>query len=140
MAGLEDGWRYLLVGLVAATAGIGLGAVLGASNSDPSETVVKTVTGGRRTVTETETVTDTVAKTEAESETSEQPTPRVDGADGADDDDGDGCSDAYVGPCVDPADGTNEVNCTEVGDTDFNSVAADPYGLDPDGDGLACES
>jgi hypothetical protein len=39
-----------------------------------------------------------------------------------------------------PSDGTNDVNCGDISETDFNSVGDDPDGLDRDGDGVACES
>jgi hypothetical protein len=57
-----------------------------------------------------------------------------------DDADGDGCSDSYDGACVDPYVGKDDVNCDDVTDTDFDSVGDDPYELDADGDGTACES
>lgn len=33
-----------------------------------------------------------------------------------------------------------DVNCTDLAESDFDSVGGDPYGLDRDGDGIACES
>lgn len=50
----------------------------------------------------------------------------------------DNCSSEYSGACV-PAD-VYDVDCTELSDTDFESVGSDPYGLDADSDGIACES
>lgn len=60
--------------------------------------------------------------------------------DTTDDIGGDGCSDSYEGACLDPSDGYNDVNCTDILDTDFDSVGDDPYALDRDADGIACES
>jgi hypothetical protein len=57
-----------------------------------------------------------------------------------DDADGDGCSDSYDGACVKPYEGSDDVNCSDVEETDFDSLADDPYGLDRDADGIACES
>ncbi len=48
------------------------------------------------------------------------------------------CSSEYEGACV-PTD-QGDVDCTELPDSDFQSVGSDPYGLDRDGDGVACES
>lgn len=50
----------------------------------------------------------------------------------------DGCSPEYEGACV--PDNVGDVDCTELSDSDFSSVGSDPYGLDADGDGIACES
>ena len=131
------GWGALLVSLIAVVAGAGLGIALGGANSDPFETVVKTVGGKRRTVTETETVT----KTKTVTETEEAPDALSGGATTSDDDaDGDGCSDSYEGPCLDPADGSTDIDCTKIRQKDFNSVGDDPYGLDPNGDTVACAS
>jgi predicted nucleic acid-binding Zn ribbon protein len=62
------------------------------------------------------------------------------GGSSADDADGDDCSDSYDGACVAPYTGEDDVNCDDVTETDFDSVADDPYELDADGDGTACES
>lgn len=131
-------WGALLVGLVAIVAGAGMGIVLGSANSDPFETVVTTVGGKTRTVTETETVTKT--KTVTETEEALDPAVSSGATEGDDDLDGDGCSDSYEGPCLDPADGSTDVDCTKIRQQDFNSVGEDPYGLDPNGDSIACES
>ena len=48
------------------------------------------------------------------------------------------CSSEYEGACV-PAD-VGDVDCGELSDTDFSSVGSDPYRLDADSDGIACES
>jgi resuscitation-promoting factor RpfB len=50
----------------------------------------------------------------------------------------DGCSPEYEGTCV--PDDVGDVNCSDLSATDFASVGSDPYGLDRDGDGIACES
>jgi hypothetical protein len=140
MEGMEGLWRFAVIALLAVAAGAGVGILLGGANSDPFETVLRTVTGKRHTVTETETR--TVTKTRTETVTrSERATEPLDGGAGADDDaDGDGCSDSYAGPCVEPFDGYNHVDCAQIGDHDFSSIGDDPYGLDPDDDGVACES
>ena len=137
MLGMEGSWRYLVIALFAVLAGAGVGVALGGANSDPYDTVVKTVTGERHTVTETETVTKTRSETVTADTAPEAPVDS--GATTDDDADGDGCSDSYLGACLNPSDGLNQVACTTV-DTNFQSVADDPYGLDPDGDGVACES
>lgn len=49
-----------------------------------------------------------------------------------------GCSDEYSGACV-PTD-QGDVNCGDLSATDFQSTGSDPYRLDADGDGVACES
>ena len=46
--------------------------------------------------------------------------------------------DNYAGACV-PT-GNDDVNCADVQETDIHVVGKDPYGLDGDGDGTACES
>jgi hypothetical protein len=49
-----------------------------------------------------------------------------------------GCDPNYVGACV-PNDGS-DYNCSDISETDFESVGSDPDGLDADNDGVACES
>jgi hypothetical protein len=132
-------WGALLVGLIAVVAGAGVGIALGGANSDPFETVVKTVGGKSRTVTHTETITKT--KTVTETATEEVPDLAGDSeVTDEDDADGDGCSDSYEGPCLAPADGSSDIDCTKIRQQDFNSVGDDPYGLDPNGDSIACDS
>ena len=140
MEGMEGIWRFLLIALIAVAAGAGVGVLLGGANSDPYDTVVKTVEGRRHTVTETET--ETVTKTRTQTVTERQrSTQSVDDGSGANDDvDGDNCSDSYEGACVQPFDGYSQVDCSQIGAHDFRSVGDDPYGLDPDHDGVACES
>ncbi len=48
------------------------------------------------------------------------------------------CDANYQGACV-PAD-VGDVDCTEILETDFDVVGVDVYGLDGDGDGIACQS
>ena len=138
MEGGDGIWRFLVIALVAVLAGAGVGVLLGGANSDPFETVVKTVSGKRQTVTvtETETVTETKQKTVTETEDVK---PAGGGA-GDDDVDHDGCSDSYEPECLPPSDGSTAVSCAELGDEDFSSIGSDPYSLDPDRDGVACES
>jgi hypothetical protein len=50
----------------------------------------------------------------------------------------DGCDSNYEGACV-PTD-QGDVDCGDLGETDFDSVGDDPDSLDADGDGVACES
>ena len=70
-------------------------------------------------------------------------TPSTDPTSGqsTDDVDGDGCSDSYdSSACVPPYTGVDNVNCSDLTDTNFASVGNDPYNLDADGDGIACEA
>ncbi len=48
-----------------------------------------------------------------------------------------GCSSEYKGACV-PLD-VPDVDCSELRVHGFRSVGSDPYGLDSNGDGIACE-
>ncbi len=48
------------------------------------------------------------------------------------------CDPNYEGACV-PMD-QGDVNCSDLSATNFRSVGTDPYNLDPDKDGIACES
>jgi hypothetical protein len=52
--------------------------------------------------------------------------------------DADGCSDSYPDICV-PSD-AYDLDCADVGDTDFTVDGDDPYGFDGEGDGIGCES
>lgn len=133
-------WRFLLICLIAVVAGTGMALLIGGANSDPFETVVRTVAGERHTVTETETetVTKTTTKTVTETEGTTEPVPVSAGAD--DDTNRDNCSDSYAPVCLEPSDGTNRLSCSEIADQDFTSTKNDPYGLDGDGNEVACES
>jgi hypothetical protein len=142
---MEGLWRFALIALFAVASGGLVGVLLGgASSDDPYATVVETVKGKPRTVTETETK--TVTKTVTEEATDESADPLAGDAESDrdpnenDDADGDSCSDSYEPACLDPSDGYNDLSCREAGDTDFSSIGDDPYGLDPDQDGVACES
>ncbi len=46
-----------------------------------------------------------------------------------------GCDANYAGTCVPPG----GAGCAELGAVNIEVVLGDPYGLDPDGDGIACE-
>jgi hypothetical protein len=134
--------------LVAGLVLIGLltGVAVGSDDESPVEartvtvarTVVSTTTD---TVTRTETVTHTRVKVKYKTRvkvkyrTVTEPAPDYGGDPGSSDA---GCSDEYEGACV-PAD-AYDVDCGELADSDFDSVGSDPYGLDADGDGVACES
>jgi hypothetical protein len=50
----------------------------------------------------------------------------------------DATCDANYSGCV-PAD-AGDVNCTDLSDSDIEVIGEDIYGLDRDGDGIACES
>jgi hypothetical protein len=126
----------LLVG-GAVGAGLGLG---GAYETTEVRTVAGTVVTQHDTVTKTTTVKKRVVKTVTRTVT--EPPPYGSGSDDGlnDDEDEDGCSDSYEGACLDPSDDYNDVDCGEIYDTDFDSIGDDPYGLDRDVDGVACES
>jgi hypothetical protein len=136
----------LVAGLI--LVGFILGAAVG-SGDEPEKTAAttaETVTVVRTdTVTNTETVTKTKTrvkyrtrvKVKYRTVTEAAPQPVAADAD-ADLGGGDGCSPEYEGACV--PDDAGDVNCTDLSDTDIDSVGSDPYGLDRDGDGIACES
>lgn len=46
-----------------------------------------------------------------------------------------GCDANYAGTCVPPG----GAGCADLGAVNIEVVLGDPYGLDPDGDGIACE-
>jgi hypothetical protein len=127
-----------------------IGFVLGvaAGSGDDSDTKTVTVASGTTstaTVTHTQTVTRTHVRTKYKTRvkvkvkyrTVTEQAPAVDATDGGAAG-GDGCSPEYSGACV--PDDAGDVDCTELADSDFASVGSDPYGLDADGDGVACES
>jgi hypothetical protein len=135
------------MGLVALGIGTGLGVLVSSGQAEETDTVVRTITDAdveteERTVTHDQTVTE--EKTVTETETVEVPAPPAEdgyAGGGADDTDGDGCSDSYDAySCVPPYEG-DDLNCADVGATDIEVIGDDLYGLDGyDGDGIACES
>lgn len=48
------------------------------------------------------------------------------------------CNPNYSGACI--PDSPSDLDCPDVGATDFRVVGRDVYGFDGDGDGIACES
>lgn len=48
------------------------------------------------------------------------------------------CDPNYEGACI--PDVPYDLDCDDVGETDFSSIGYDPHGFDGDGDGVACES
>jgi len=132
-------------------AGLGAGGALLAAGGDsadppPPETVTRVET---KTVTRTRTVqlvrTVTAPTTNATDVAPELEAPDVHyplpyGTLGtASDEDGDGCADEYTGACVDPD--AVDLDCSDIGEEiEVTSLGDDPYGLDADGDGYACES
>jgi hypothetical protein len=48
------------------------------------------------------------------------------------------CDPNYEGACIPPS--PTDLDCDEVGSSDFASIGSDPHGFDGDGDGVACES
>jgi hypothetical protein len=48
-----------------------------------------------------------------------------------------GCNANYSGACI-PL-GIEDIDCGAIGQTNFKVVGSDPYGLDTDNDGIACE-
>lgn len=48
------------------------------------------------------------------------------------------CNPAYSGACIPNV--PYDLDCPEIAATDFSSVGSDPYGLDGNNDGVACES
>jgi hypothetical protein len=127
---------FLAVGL----AGLFVGVAAGSGGGGDAQTVTETL-ASTTTVTKTSTVrrvrtvvhvryrTRTVRQTVTE-------TTSVGGDTGSGV--GSGCDPNYVGACV-PNDGA-DYNCSDISETDFESVGSDPDGLDADNDGVACES
>lgn len=133
----------LVAGLV--LVGFLLGLAAGSGGDEPQQTAAaaaETVTVARTdTVTRTETVVRTRTRVKYRTRvkvryrTVTEPAPAAAPVAA---DSSDGCSPEYAGACV--PDDAGDVNCTDLYDTDFDSVGSDPYGLDRDGDGIACES
>ncbi len=111
-------------------AGILMGTVIGSLVGPDAKTTVQTVV---RTETTTKTVTRTRTKTVT------KPADTLAGDDPETGTTGENCSSAYVSACV-PDDATEVVTCADIPERDFPSVGDDPYALDPDDDGTACES
>jgi hypothetical protein len=130
--------------LVAALIVIGFATGAALATDDPGDATAETVTVDR-TVVSTDTVTRTTTVTRTRVRVKYRTRVKVKyrtvtetAPPAADLGDGSGCSDEYAGACI-PAD-AGDVDCTELTDSDFASVGSDPYGLDADGDGVACES
>jgi hypothetical protein len=133
----------LVAGLIAI--GFVLGIAVG-SGDEPKATAQTTTVVSTNTITRTETRTETVTHTRTRTRyrtrvkvkyrTVTEPAPIAPSDE--DDGGGDGCSAEYVGACV--PDAGYDVNCPDLAESDFDSVGSDPYGLDRDGDGIACES
>ena len=47
---------------------------------------------------------------------------------------------SYPDFCIPPASDVGDLNCADVGATDFTVYAPDPHGFDGDYDGIGCES
>ncbi len=128
----------LIVALV--IAGVLMGTVIGSLGEPDAKVAVQTVVR-TQTVSKTKTVTRTRTKTVT------RPADGLADADALDEDDaatgttdtGRNCSSDYLDACI-PADSPEIVSCRDIPERDFQSVGNDPYALDPDGDGTACES
>lgn len=152
---------HVAVSLVSLLLGAGIGgaaaepsqpAVTGSRQTTDAPRVTVTVTETARaprpvTVTETEPAPPPVTVTVTETapapppvtvtEVAQAPPPAVT-APAAEPEPAGDCNPAYSGACV-PT-GVRDVDCTELSARDFASVGSDPYGLDGDDDGVACES
>jgi hypothetical protein len=125
--------------MLAGVSGLIVGGGIGAAGSGDTETVSATIA---TTDTVTKTVTTTKVKTKVklryrtvtETVTTEAAPPPDEGGSGG----ASGCHEEYEGACVPPD--AFDVDCPEIPESDFASVGSDPYGLDRDGDGIACES
>lgn len=142
----------IIVGLV--VGGFALGWTFGSWGEDGGgspQAVVETVTSERPATTKTVRRTRTVVRTVTVDEFGDALDPNgedpdaddefaTDTTDGTDTTETSGsstpCSSEYLGACV-PDDGT--ASCPDIDEQDFESIGEDPYGLDPDGDGVACE-
>ncbi|HYF27951.1 MAG TPA: hypothetical protein VD931_19570 [Baekduia sp.] len=124
----------IVVATLLALSGFALGLVLGGGDGDP-ETVtvadVQTVTVGT-TKTVRKTVTRTVTEPAEDDLALDETT--ADTTSTAEDEN---CSLDYLDACV-PED-ASDVSCADLDERRFESIGDDPYGLDPDGDGIACE-
>jgi len=127
---------FLVVGLAGLFVGVAAGSGGGSDAQTVTETLASTTTVTKantvksvRTVVHVRYRTRTVRQTVTE-------TTSVGGDTGSGA--GSGCDLNYVGACV-PNDGS-DYNCSDISETDFESVGSDPDGLDADNDGVACES
>lgn len=131
-------WAAGIAMVVAAVVGIAIGAVLGGGESTKVSYVTDTVTVRstktvRKVRVRTVTV-DAAGVVVADTGTDEAATaPGTSTSAGSTSD----CSTDYDGACV-PTD-KPDVTCADVTARNFEAVS-DPYGLDPDGDGVACET
>jgi hypothetical protein len=135
--------RVAAAAIAAGFGGLLLGAGLGAAGAqDSAKTEAAAVK--EKTVTETTTVdkvrtvkarpkTKTKTVTVTNTETVTSPSSGDNGGGG-----GDNCSPEYTGACI-PAN-ADDVDCGDVDADNFQSVGSDPYILDLDSDGVACES
>lgn len=131
---MDPNARAVAIVVALVLSGLGLGIFIGGLGGPGTETIVETVE-----VTEDRTVTRTVTRTRTVTAQNAQQTVTT-GPDGfvtTSTIPAGGCSPAYSGACV-PA-GEQQVSCSQIPDRDFSSVADDPYALDPDEDGIACE-
>lgn len=115
-----------------ALGGLLLGLVIGGGGEPDPVTVVQTVTVAEtETVSRTRTVTVPASLDDefADTDTVETSTTETDAED---------CSPDYLGACI-PTDDPG-LGCADLDEREFDSIGDDPYGLDPDGDGIACET
>ncbi len=126
--------------VVLVIAGILMGTVIGSVGKPDAEVAAETVVR-TETVSTTKTVTRTRTKTVTRPADSLADTDALGGDDPATGatDAGKSCSSDYVDACI-PADSPEIVTCRDIPERDFPSVGDDPYALDPDDDGTACES
>lgn len=138
---------HVAVGLVSLLLGAGIGGTAAepsqpvstaSRQTAPRVTVTVTETApGPRPVTVTETAPAPPQVTVTVTEVAQAPPPPA-AAPAPEPEAEAGCSPAYSGACV-PA-RVGDVDCTELAAQDFASVGSDPYDLDRDDDGVACES
>jgi hypothetical protein len=50
------------------------------------------------------------------------------------------CDSSYPDFCIPPIEEVGDLDCADVGGSDFTVLAPDPHGFDADGDGIGCES
>lgn len=122
--------------VAAGLVGIGIGSALGGGDGEDrisyvTDTVTVAETAERRTVTRTVTV-------EAEDPFADTTTDDDPSSSSTTDEGGEDCSDDYAGACI--PDTGERVTCSDLPESDFDVLGEDVYGLDPDGDGIACET